>query len=184
MRSLALATVSLILLLITAYLTIPTFKNKINFTVLNKIGPNEIVVTETHYKNLRLISHKVGLEATKKYFWKGTGFGKENSIFQELNKKYFQDPDLWKLRPHNQFLYNAATMGVPLALVFIVLFYSPLFFIKNKIQQPLTIIFICISAYFFTDCALQLKQVFVFIAFWVPFLLHFYLSLTVDKGND
>ncbi len=162
--------VSAFLLLFTAYQTIPTLRNKINFTVLNKVSPGEIIATESSQKNIRLISLQVGWQALKENLWSGISVGEEDEYFKNLNGLYFHEEGLLKMRPHNQFLYNAAVLGLPLSLILAFLFYFPLFYKFRENDVSLIFLYIIITAYFFTDNPLQQKQFFYFVAFWVPFM--------------
>lgn len=162
--------ISAIVLFFTLYQAIPTLRNKINFTILNKVAPNDIVATESSQKNIRLITYKIGWEAVTENMWKGISVGEEDEYFKKLNARYFHEKSLLRARPENQFIYNAATLGLPLSLVLIVLFFFPLFHQFKKNSLLFNALYIITLIYFFTHHPLQEKQFFYFIAFWIPFL--------------
>lgn len=165
------------------YLTIPTLRNKINFTVLDKAAPEEIVKTESADKNIRLISLQVGLQAIKENMWTGISFGNEIAYFKTLNAQYFHEDALLNMRPHNQFLYNAATLGLPLGLLFVFFFFFPLIYKFDTSHFLLLLLYVSMVAYFFTDNPLQQKQFFYFVAFWVPFLKLYAIENIKNSNN-
>ena len=113
---------------------------------------------------------QIGWEAAKENFWRGISVGEEIAYFRKLNAQYFHEIKLLEMRPHNQFLYNAATLGVPLSILLAIFFFFPLGYRIKENDYSLLFLYFATVAYFFTDNPLQQKQFFYFIAFWIPFL--------------
>ena len=115
-----------------AYFYIPSFKTKISLTLWNihiykggEIGQ--------YSDTQRLASYAVGLELGQCSPLLGTGLGDLNDETARLYAERF--PGAKPMMPHNQFLFFFAGAGLPVTILFGVLFFFTLFYKKRYNQH-------------------------------------------------
>jgi O-antigen ligase len=118
---------SMMILSVVLYFTVPTIYNKINYTVRDVSrffnGENSISYSDGN----RLLSMKIALEIGKESPWLGIGLGDvENKMFAYYELHHPEMPKEQRLIPHSQFLYcwlAAGVMGVLCLLMLIIVPY-------------------------------------------------------------
>jgi len=125
--------VSIVLLLISSYLFLPSVRNKVRYikwdieTTLNNTA-------KYHTSDrIRILSIVNGLKLIKENPLVGTGIG---DIEEEMNKKYkINYPDLpqnMRFEPINHLVFIASTMGMIGFILFYGLLLFPIFYLKDK----------------------------------------------------
>lgn len=117
----------------------PTVRNKITNTAQDLQVVKENKSANNQSLASRMISYKNALQIAKENsIWWGCGLGD----IQDLNNEIFakQYPEVTKkILPHNQFLFYFAALGLIGLLLFILLFYYPLFYQKAW-QSPILLV--------------------------------------------
>jgi O-antigen ligase len=117
----------------------PTVRNKITNTAQDLQVVKENKSANNQSLASRMISYKNALQIAKESsIWWGCGLGD----IQDLNNEIFakQYPEVTKrILPHNQFLFYFAALGLIGLLLFILLFYYPLFYQKAW-QSPILLV--------------------------------------------
>lgn len=117
----------------------PTVRNKIANTAQDIQVVKENKSANNQSLASRMISYKNALQIAKENsIWWGCGLGD----IQDLNNEIFakQYPEVTKkILPHNQFLFYFAALGLIGLLLFILLFYYPLFYQKAW-QSPILLV--------------------------------------------
>lgn len=89
----------------------------------------------------RLVSYKVALELIGEQPLKGVGAG---DVKTEIDKKYKAEyPNMiafFRLIPHNQFIFTALVVGIPLSLSLVLMFFAPLMRQQRNIYVVATLI--------------------------------------------
>lgn len=155
---------TIILILITGYLTIPSFSKKINSITVN---------TNDKYssKYNRILSYKIGFEIIKDNFLIGVGARNHHQYYTQFYSTHY--PGVPELRPHNQFLFYATLYGVPLSLAFILIILFPILYYW-KLNNELLWMFYCINIlYFMVDMPFNIREYFYIWSFICPLLFHY-----------
>ena len=125
--------VSIILLPIIAYKTVPSFYEKINYTRYNLEQFRQGKISGLS-DGQRLISYEIGWEIVKQNPIIGTGVGDLRADRDLLYAILY--PGLKGKNPHNQFLFTACHSGILGLLLFIFFMFFPLFY-KGAWKHPL-----------------------------------------------
>ena len=118
----------LMLSLVLAFFTLPTFYNKFFLTIADVKSVSEAESAHDYSIAGRVYSFKVATEVIKDNPIIGVGIG---NLEAELEKRYetmFPEIlDRGHILPHNQFIYTLAVFGIAGLLIFLICFYFPLF---------------------------------------------------------
>ena len=154
---------------ITAYHTLPTFKNKVGYVIYDL----NLYLKKDAASNLsdsdRLRSMKVGLNVGNKNPFIGVGIG---DLKNEMDKIYathypFLKKEKW-LIPHNQFIvYYAATGLIGLFIATFIFFY-PWVYKKNYRDSLFTSLHLIIFTSFLTEATIEVQ---IGTTFYILFLL-------------
>lgn len=117
------AALTILLLPLIAYFTVPTFQLKIDYVVFEI---SHMADGEKYNYNLsdqgRILSYKMGLNIVKAQPLYGVGAGDVlNEMSEEYQKFYPEVPEQNVLIPHNQYLFTLVALGFPLSIALIML---------------------------------------------------------------
>jgi len=149
---------------IIAYRTIPSFYNKVHYTMydlkMNKEGKGA-----DYSDSERLLSIKTGIDIAKKHLFLGTGIG---DLHHEVSKIYLDEyqKSIVKL-PHNQFVLNIAGMGILLGMVYLLCYLFPLLHKARYKDLLLLSLFIGITILCMVEKPLERSGFIVFYGFFV-----------------
>ncbi len=156
----------LALIPLIAYQTIPSFKNKVDYTMydmkMHRQGTGE------HYSDSeRLISLKVGMAIGNEHKVIGVGAG---DLKKEVRKVYETDyPMVSKTKmPHNQFVSVYAGSGIIGLSFFVVAFFFPLCYKQNYKDPLLVVLHLIVLSSFMMENTIENA---IGIAFYIFFLL-------------
>ena len=156
----------LALIPLIAYQTIPSFKNKIDYTIydmkMHRQGTGE------HYSDSeRLISLKVGMAIGNENKVIGVGAG---DLKKEVHKVYASNyPMVSETKmPHNQFVSVYAGSGIIGLSFFILAFFFPLIYKKNYRDPLLVVLHLIVFSSFMMENTIENA---IGIAFYIFFLL-------------
>lgn len=89
----------------------------------------------------RLVSYKVAIDLIKEQPLTGVGTG---DVKAEIDKKYKTDypsvADFFRIIPHNQFIFTALVVGIPLSLSLVLMVFAPLMRQQRNIYVIATLI--------------------------------------------
>lgn len=144
--------------------------------------PNGQAVPDTmryqHFNNLtlRLFLWKIGYENVRdRNLWlTGCGVGDVKLIQKEkvdaYNERYNyldQDPPLWTFNLHNMYLHTLVMLGLPGLVVFLLICFVPLFYLKRSGYAAAFIVFhVSAILYFMQEAALQTQAGIVYYCFF------------------
>ncbi len=170
--------VGLLSLPFLAYMTVPTFKNKIQYArwELRKFFKGEKITNLSDSR--RLASLSVGWQIAKSHPITGVGL---DNIENEMDKRYQQQyPSLQvKIMPHNQFIYYAAAGGAIGFLWFLFMFFFPIYSFFD-FQRVIFLSFnIIILLSLLVDITLETQ---IGTAFYLVFLLLFVNHFSKEEG--
>ncbi|MCH8318780.1 MAG: O-antigen ligase family protein [Bacteroidetes bacterium] len=154
---------------ITAYHTLPTFKNKVGYVIydlnlyLKKDAPSNLSDSD------RLRSMKVGLNVGNKNPIIGVGIG---DLKDEMDKIYakdfpFLEQEKW-LIPHNQFIVYYAGIGLIGLFIATFIFFYPWVYKKNYKDTLFTSLHLIIFTSFLTEATIEVQ---IGTTFYILFLL-------------
>lgn len=147
------------------YFQLGSFKNKVDNSIRDFTHLFEGELSTSDY---RLYSYKISFEIIESHFWKGVALSQTTKYYNDVVREKY--PTISLIRPHNEFLYNAVTMGVPIALLFMLAMYVPfLLFKRNKLIVGF---FISLSLYMLIDSPMNIREFYYFYCFIVPFIIH------------
>lgn len=172
------ALASMILILITSYAYVPTFRIKADLTA------NEIL--------FYVVSDANTIENGPQYRLKPF-FGAFKSIakfpLKGIGNDQVKPKAVANLMPHNIYVFYAMFYGVPLAILIALFTFLPLVIQKMTVNSGLVFIYLLHILYSFTDNTLELKVYFYFFSFWMPFMfcyhnfIHKKTILNVNSNN-
>ena len=146
----------LILSLVLAFFTLPTFYNKFFLTIQDVKSVSEVESAHDYSIAGRVYSFKVASEVIKNNPVTGVGIG---NLEAELDKKYQAlFPEILQrghILPHNQFIYSLAVFGIAGFLVFLVCFYYPYFRFAHLFEPLFIIHYLIISFSFLFETTLE-----------------------------
>lgn len=167
---------TLVLIPLIAYQTIPSFKNKIDYSIydmkMHRQGTGE------HYSDSeRLISLKVGIAIGNDHKVIGVGAG---DLKKEVRKIYETDYPLVSetKMPHNQFVSVYAGSGIIGLIFFVCTFFFPIFYRKNYEDPLLVVLHLIILTSFMMENTIENA---IGIAFYIFFLL---IALNYHSGKS
>jgi O-antigen ligase len=155
---------------------IATFKKEI--ALLDDVTEEEYLTTSSYLP--RIVSFNIAIEAIKKHPLTGVGIG---DVKDEMIKGYEKDlsdlPTAYRLIPHNQYLYNAMGLGIPMGLITI---WMLLVGIKNRYLEPIENIYAAAIAFIFVLlCAIEAVLVVQMSIFIYLFFALFFRNITIEK---
>ena len=120
---------ALVVLPLIAYKTLPSFKSKVHYT-LHDFSMYMRGKSETYSDAERFVSLTVGMQIGKQHPIIGIGAG---DLKQEVKTIYAkQHPTIKEVKmPHNQFISTFAGMGIIGLVIFLLIFFYPLFYRGN-----------------------------------------------------
>lgn len=99
-----------------AYLSIPTFKNRMHYVLWEIREYRSQGRLDYRYSDAgRLISYELSLKLIGEKPWTGTGLGDvKRAMDRQYERFYPEVPEMNRLVPHNQFLFSGTAMGLPM----------------------------------------------------------------------
>jgi O-antigen ligase len=117
----------------------PTVRNKITNTAQDLQVVKENKSANNQSLASRMISYKNALQIAKESsIWIGCGLGDIQDLNNEIFEKQYPEV-IKKILPHNQFLFYYAAIGLIGVVLFITLFYFPLFY-KKAWHSPILLV--------------------------------------------
>lgn len=164
--------VSLLLIPLISYFTLPTFYNKFHNTVadVNKVEEGGNASTANNYSLAgRVYSYKVGMLLIQEHPLLGVGVG---NFFDELDQTYNQNfPEILEsshLIPHSQFLFVIVLLGIIGFVLFLIFFFYPFFAYFRRADILFSVQYLVVATSFFTEATLETQ---VGLLFSVLFIL-------------
>ncbi|MFK7900790.1 MAG: O-antigen ligase family protein [Cyclobacteriaceae bacterium] len=120
---------------VIAYVSMPTFKNKMTNTLNDIAACNQQESANQYSLAGRVYAYKVSQQVFFESPWLGVGVGNYKARINEAYTGSFPliHKDQYKLT-HNQFFRYAISYGILGLIVFVLCFYYPLFYAKNYLQ--------------------------------------------------
>ncbi|MFC5272009.1 O-antigen ligase family protein [Adhaeribacter terreus] len=167
------AGVGLIMALLAAFYTLPTFYNKFFLTIadVNRVSDED----SAHDYSItgRVYSYKVAMEVFEESPVFGVGIG---NLDKELGDKYTKlFPEILErghLLPHNQFIFALVAFGIVGLVIFLVCFYYPLFRFAGRFEPLFFFHYLIITlscmfeSTFETQVGLMFSIVFILLWLW------------------
>lgn len=133
---------------IIAYQIVPSFKNRITYALYDFQN-----IKEGNLKNFsdgeRLISYKAGFYVGNKNPWIGVGMGDLNGEIRQFYASEY--PSFSVKRPHNQFLFYYASIGIIGTMFFLMAFLFPFFYHSNYKDELILIFHIIVFLSFMVE---------------------------------
>jgi len=170
---------SLMLLPYLVYLTVPSFKNKVDYSIYDY--KSYAVGKKENFSDIgRFTSIEIGWALAKQHPLIGTGVGdfkKEVYAYYQQHYPQITDKENWKM-PHNQFVSILASTGILGLAIFLFAIFYPLFYKKNYKHSLLVCFYLIIFTSFLSENTIEGQ---IGTAFFLIFLL---MILNYIKGID
>jgi O-antigen ligase len=156
-RKLALALGLLLLLVpVLSFLFLPTFKEKLNYTLYDLAQRHDQTKANNYSLTGRLYSYKVGLAVWQQRPLIGWGMGNIQPAIRHTYQSLFPGigPQAYRI-PHNQFLYYLGLLGGIGLFCFLVSFYYPLWAYWRQADVLLSVHYLIISVSFLFEPTLE-----------------------------
>lgn len=131
-----------------AYQVVPSFKSRIAYAMYDFKN-----IQEGNLKNFsdgeRMISYKAGFDIGNKHPWIGVGMGNLNHEIQQFYASEY--PAFAVKRPHNQFLFYYASIGIIGTMLFVMAFLFPFFYSLNYRDELILIFHIIVFLSFMVE---------------------------------
>ncbi len=131
------------------------------------------------YNDVRVPLMNASVNLIEKHPWMGVGVQRFEGVFacfREIN--YFLRSDYYAVRsnhPHNQFLYFAASLGIPAFVAWLLLIFVPLWRIVSEIRKKDVVVILCIVSLLL----ILIHSMFDLVLFVWPTMFFFYLFLGI-----
>lgn len=168
----SLITIGAMLLLFIPLFKLPTFKKQIEVTKLEyeiyMSGDEEQYAKKELNSFLpRILSYEMAYEVIKESVFTGIGAGNVRPAIEEKYAEYH--PKVIPLTPHNQFFNSAVGVGVPAALLILIVVLFPLFYRGHLFAQTNALIFLIATM---IEAMLEVQNgLFIFLFFSLWFLV-------------
>lgn len=131
-----------------AYQLVPSFKSRIAYAIYDFQN-----MQKGNVKNFsdgeRLISYEAGFQIGNRSPWLGVGIGDlDNEVHQFYAKKY---PEFTVKRPHNQFIFFYAAIGIIGTIAFLIVFLIPFFYNYNFKDELILAFYIIVFLSFMVE---------------------------------
>ena len=159
---------------VLSYRFIPSFQNKVNYTVWD-YGKFREGAGTNYSDSERLLSLQIGWDLFKQHWQTGLGSG---DIWQAVEQKYEQlgQKEAAKL-PHNQLLIVGIRTGIVSVLIFLIAFWLPVFYEKQHKSSLFVVFHILVFTYFWFEMPFESAFGVAFYTFGMSlFLNHFKIS--------
>jgi len=113
--------ISIFLLPLLSYYTVPSFKDKINYTLYDLKQIDKVEQVKNYSDAQRIAGYYLAWSVFKEQPLFGCGTGDINRTTALKIDKKFKISDVHKLLPHNQFIYIAVILGLLGLIVFIII---------------------------------------------------------------
>ncbi len=155
-RSSFLIGIGLLLSLVLAFFTLPTFYNKFFLTIEDVQSVSEEESAHDYSIAGRVYSFKVASEVIKENLFTGVGIG---NLDEELGKKYeVMFPEILErghILPHNQFIFILTVFGLIGFLIYLLCFYYPFFTFVGRFNPLFLFHYLIISFSFLFETTLE-----------------------------
>ena len=150
-----------------AYQTIPSFHNKVRYTLWD-IGKFNQKDARNYSDSGRMYSIIAGIDIFKQHPILGTGIGDLKSACTVEYERMFNDTPKVVKYPHNQFVYFLAGTGILGFLFFLVAILTPFFYQKNYRHPMLFVLSVIVFSSFLVENTIERSNG---IGFYLLFLL-------------
>jgi ABC-type multidrug transport system fused ATPase/permease subunit len=131
----------------------------------------------------RIISCEDNFKLIKKNFWTGIGLVRfDETLVRHFDTVYAKDDYAHRQFPPNTWLRYALSMGVPLIVLFLLFFLSPLFFDSNFMNMLVLSSFICLFIYSNSEAPLEYTMPFRFYIVYLCLVCRVKYTIAVDKN--
>lgn len=150
--------------------------------VVTAVKKDELKNTEWESSSVRILVWTTALDVIKDNPIIGTGTG---DIKDELIRRYkvneYKYPFERKYNAHNQFLQTAAALGIPAAILLLIMFLAPLFVGWKRIHFLGVFLSIIVGVACLTESVLEVQAGVIFYAFFASL---FAQNMTQDYGTN
>jgi O-antigen ligase len=146
----------LVMVLVLSFLLLPTFKEKLDYTVYDLAQRHDESKANNYSLTGRLYSYRVGLAVWQQRPLTGWGVGNIQPALSQGYQSLFPGirPQAY-LIPHNQFLYYLALLGGVGLVVFLLCFYYPLAAYLRQADVLLAVHYLLVSVSFLFEATLE-----------------------------
>lgn len=173
---------SLVLLPYIVYRTVPSFKNKVDYSIYDY--KSYMVGKKKSYSDIgRFTSIEVGLALAKQSPLMGVGAGnlkKEVHAYYQKNLPQIKDKAFWKM-PHNQFISILAGTGIIGLLIFLFALFYPLFYKKNYTNSLLVCFYLMFLTSFLSENTIEGQIGTTFFLIFLLIILNYRKGISISQ---